>query len=157
MADISFADNDTGVSNGCLSSLVLPAWGFKAFVPKAEFIASSPVITKFVPGHDYRLTSSPGNESVPIEVHFSAPMDCDQITNSIVLNSTTAHGQTAKLDKRSVQCKNSSNADDSAFVGGVNTTWIFSAKLLNVSDGIHQLTLDNISSADGGSFTNVRS
>ena len=148
-------DNTTNVPNGCLSSLVLPAWGYKAFVLKDDFIIPSPVITKFLPGHDYRLLSSAVNKSIAIEVHFSTPMDCDQITNGLQINSTVADNQTAQLDKTSVHCRNTSNSDPSPWSGGVNTTWTFTANLMNVADGMHQLTLDNVSTADGGSSTNV--
>ena len=155
LADGFYIDSATGVPNGCLSSLLLPAWGFKAFVPKAEFKAPSPVITKFLPGHDYRLRSSAGNDSVPIELHFSAPMNCDQITNGLRFDSTTANNQTAQLDPKSVQCNETTYTNSSPFSGGFNTTWTFAANLIHVSDGIHQLTLDNISTADDGSSTNV--
>ena len=154
-ADGYYIDSTTSVPNGCLSSLLLPAWGFKAFVPKAEFKAPSPVITKFLPGHDYRLRSSAGNDSVPIELHFSVPMNCDQITKGLRFNSTTGNNQTAQLDPNSVHCNETTNTDPSPFSGGVNTTWKFAANLIHVSDGIHQLTLDNISTADSGSSTNV--
>ncbi len=133
---------------------MLPAWGFKAFVPKLQFIAPSPVITKFLPGHDYRALSS-GNQSIAIAFHFSAPMDCDKITNGLLINSKVTNNQTAQLDKGSVQCKNTTDSDASPWSGGVNTTWAFTANLINVSDGIHQLTLDNTTTVDGKSFTNV--
>ena len=154
-ADGYYIDSTMGVPNGCLSSLLLPAWGFKAFVQKADFKAPSPVITKFLPGHDYRLRSSAGNDSVPIELHFSVPMNCDQITNELRFISTTGNNQTAQLDLTSVQCNETNNTAPSPFSGGVNTTWTFAANLIHVSDGIHQLTLDNITTADGGSSTNV--
>jgi len=140
--------------SGCLSRLELPAWGFKAFVPEDEFIVPSPVITRFLPGHDARLLSA---KFIPIELHFSAPMDCDQITRTLYVNSTTAANQTAKLDSGSVQCKNISsvNADASPWSGGVNTAWIFAANLTNVADGIHQVTISNLSAADGATSTKV--
>ena len=155
MANTFYSDNTSDAPNGCLSSLVLPAWGFKAFVPKSEFIAPSPVITKFLPGHDYRLLSTPGNSTVPIELHFSTRMDCDQISNTLQINSTVANNQTAQLDKNSVTCKDVNNSDTSPWSGGVNTTWTFAANLISVADGIHQLTLDNVSTVNGDSFTNV--
>lgn len=151
---MSCTEDAAGKSNGCLSSFVLPAWGFKAFVPKSQFIAPSPVITKFLPGHDYRALSS-GNQSIPIAFHFSAPMDCDKITNGLLINSKVTNHQTAQLDKGSVRCNKTTDADNSPWAGGVNTTWAFTANLINVSDGMHQVTLDNVTTADGKSFTNV--
>ena len=143
---------DPSKSSGCLSQLHLAAWGFKAFVPEDEFITPSPVITKFLPGHDYRLLSA---ETTSIEIHFSAPMDCDQIKEKVFVNSTTAGNRTAQLDNSSIQCKNLSGAevDPSPWSGGLNTAWIFTANLTDVSDGIHQVTVNNISAADGNKST----
>ena len=138
--------------NGCLSQLKLPAFGFKVLVPDDEFITPSPVITKFIPGHDFRLASA---ATVPIEIHFSATMNCDQIKQNIYFNSTTANNQTAKLDSASVQCKNLTDAevDPNPWSGGVNTSFVFSADMIDVSDGVHQVTVSNISSADGTTST----
>ena len=143
---------DPSKNSGCLSQLRLVAWGFKAFVPEDEFITPSPVITKFLPGHDYRLSSA---ETIPIEVHFSAPMDCDQVKEKVSVNSTTAGNRSAELDSSSIQCKNLSDteADPSPWSGGVNTAWVFTANLTSVSDGIHQVTVNNISAAAGDSST----
>lgn len=144
--------SDPSKRSGCLSQLQLPAFGYKAFVPEDEFITPSPVITKFIPGHDARLLSE---ESIPIEIHFSAKMDCDEIKNSLYINSTAADKQVAKLDSDSVQCKeiSSEDADPSPWSGGVSTAFIFAANLTNVLDGVHQVTIGNISAEDGKTFT----
>lgn len=137
---------------GCLSDLTLPPWGYKAFVPKEEFIAPSPVITKFSPGHDARIASA---QSIRVEFHFSQPMSCQQITETLQINSTTSNGQVARLDPNSVQCKNVSSAEEdrTAWSGQVDTTWTFVGTLENVADGIHQVTLNNISTSDGSAST----
>lgn len=144
--------SDPSKKAGCLSQLAFPAWGFKAFVPEDEFIVPTPVITKFLPGHDARILSK---ETIPIEFHFSVPMDCDQITDTLSITSSTAANQTVKLD--SVQCNDVSGSDVKAspYSGGADTTWIFAANLINVADGIHQITINNISSADGTTTTKV--
>ncbi len=139
---------------GCLSQLQLPAFGFKAFVPEADFIVPSPVITKFLPGHDARLLST---DTIPIELHFSAEMNCDQLTKAFSVKSTTAADQVAKLDSGSIQCKkiSSQDADPSPWSGGVNTAWIFAANLVNVADGIHQVSINNSRTVDGATSTKV--
>ena len=142
--------SDPTKSSGCLSQLQLPAYGFKAYVPEDEFISPSPVITKFLPGHDARLLST---EHVTIEIHFSVPMDCDQIKTTLYINSTTADNQTAKLDSGSAKCQNVSG-DPSPWAGGVSTAWTFTADLTGVSDGVHQVTISNISTAVGNGSTN---
>ena len=88
-------------------------------------------------------------QSIPIELHFSVPMDCQQITNTLQINSTTSDSSTPHLDVNSVRCNNISNLDDtfSSLSGTINTTWSFAATLIDVSDGIHQLSINNISTA----------
>ena len=145
---------------GCLSKLQLPAWGFKVFVPKAQFIAPSPVITKFTPGHDYRqLTAAADGDIIHIEIQFSVPMDCNNIKSSLSINSTTSDNQIATLDDKSIVCKNVSSEGnpDALLSGGVNTTWAFAANLTNVSNGIHTVTVNNATTSDGKSFTKVLS
>jgi len=137
-----------------LSHLKLPAWGFKSFVLKNEYVKPSPVITKFLPGHDRRMLSAP---SIPIEFRFSVPMNCQQITNALQINSTTSDNQTSKVDINSVRCSNSSASDNVTLSssGTVNTAWSYTATLIDVSDGIHQISLNNISTAaDGNGTTN---
>lgn len=97
------------------------------------------------------------NETVPFEIHFSQPMDCDQITNTIQFNSTTANGDVPQVDTSSVQCSNISAllADHTKWCGAVDTTFIYAANLVNVSDGIHQISVNNITTANGTSSTGV--
>lgn len=137
---------------GCLPRLQFPAWGFKAFVLKKEYLKPSPVITAFLPGHDSRMLST---GLIPIELHFSAPMDCQQITNSLTIFSTTSDSSTPRLDARSVRCNNISNSDStlSSISGTTNTTWSFAANLTGVADGIHQISIKNISTASDGNAT----
>lgn len=129
-------------------------WGFKTLLPKDEFIPPTPVITKFLPGHDYRLSSA---ETVPFEIHFSQSMDCDQITNTIQFNSTTANGDAPQVDTSSVVCTNVSAlmADHTKWCGAVDTFFTYTANLVNVSDGIHQISVNNVTTANGTSTTGV--
>lgn len=137
---------------GCLTNITFGAWGYKTFVPKAEYIPPAPVITKFLPGHDYRMTS---NETIQFEMHFSQPMDCDQISNTIQINSTTANGDAPQIDMSSVQCTNVSAVEPSEWSGGVDTAFTFAANLVNVLDGIHLISINNISTANGTASTGV--
>ena len=84
-------------------------------------------------------------------------MDCDQITKTIQINSTTADGNTARVNTNSVQCRelSAAEADHSEWSGGVDTTFIFSANLTNVSDGIHQISVKNVTVANGTVSTGV--
>lgn len=84
-------------------------------------------------------------------------MDCRQITDILQINSTTSDSSTPQLDVSSVHCMNISNSNNtlSSMSGTVNTTWSFAATLIDVSDGVHQISVNNISTAaDADSTTN---
>lgn len=132
-------------------------FGWKAFVPKANWSTPAPTITRIVPGHDMRLQSSVSvdeTETVEIEIRFSSEMSCESVTNSIEIDSKTYGGQVAQLNTSSVSCQNTT-ADLPRYVGEIATAWIFNAELMDVGNGVHEITVNNASSADGLLYTNV--
>ena len=144
--------------NGCLKNLAMEPWSFKAYVPKDQFEGPRPMVTKFVPGHDARILSkaTPGKrETVPLELHYSQEMDCDMITNTLSINSTTEDRSVPEVDKGSVKCQDVSIAQEPSLVGGIPTRWTWSANLNKVADGIHRLTLRNVTTPDNGSSTDA--
>lgn len=143
-------ENSTGV-NGCLPSLQMSPWGYKAFVPEEKFVFPRPTITKFEPGHDARILSqSISAETLPFEIHFSRPMDCDSVKSSIRISSTTENNQTAELDSTSITCSPiDAEQDIPGLVAQVGTAWVFSARLANVFNGIHSISVNNATTEDG--------
>jgi alpha-1,3-glucan synthase len=142
--------------SGCLSNFTLAPWGFKAFVPKTKWSIPDPTITNVLPKHDARIESSvAANEpnTIPIEIHFSSPMDCDSVKNSLTFSSTTHHGQIPCMNTSTINCM-TVHFDAPTLAGGIATTWIFSANLTNVYDGVHTFTVNNASARDG-SHTNT--
>lgn len=142
--------NSTG-TNGCLSNLTMSPWGYKAFVPEDQFVLPRPTITKFVPGHDARiLSNSTSAETLPFELHFSWPMDCNSVKSRIHISSSTENNEIAELDASSITCS-SVNVEDNTLglVSQVGTMWTFSGQLTNVFDGIHSISVNNASTEDG--------
>ena len=146
------ADSDN--SYGCVRKMKLLPWEFRAYVETKHFVEPGPTVTDFFPGHDARLLSSEDKgETMPVQLGYSTEMDCDSITKSIILNSTTEKGITAILDTSSVNCtKIPARTTSHNLVGEVPTVWTWSANLNNVYHGIHQLTVKNVSSS--GVYTN---
>lgn len=143
--------------NGCLPRLEIAAWGFKAFVPKEKWQEPRPTITKTIPSHDTRLkstTSYTEPQSVPIQIRFSREMNCDSLVGGLEIDSTTETASQARLDESSVNCA-LTDTDPPRYAGEIATTWIFSAKLENVHDGVHTVTVRNASTEDGKSSTNT--
>jgi len=111
-----------------------------------------PMVTKFTPGHDARLLSTRdvvGASSVNITFEFSTEMGCDSVTNSIAFNSTTDAGGIPTLKASSVVCGNLSTPEVPLYVGAIVGTWLWSATLENVQDGIHAITVRNATSSRG--------
>lgn len=146
---LGFNDSDTVEYNGCLPWMNFTYWGYKAFVPKDQFVQPRPVVTKITPSHDQRILSNVSSseaQSLDFELRFSAEMDCDSVTNSLILNSTTESGVTATLNTTSRTCQTVDPTDIPDFSGGIPTVWIYKATLSNVYHGIHQITVANATS-----------
>ncbi|PGH11011.1 hypothetical protein AJ79_05162 [Helicocarpus griseus UAMH5409] len=141
--------------NGCLDSLELEPWDFRAYVPKDKFIRPRPMVTKFSPGHDARLKStvSPDeDETVAVELYYSEEMDCNSVTQSISFNSTTDNGKKPSIDSGSVKCA-TIPPGPTKYIGEIPNAWRWSANLVGVYNGVHRLTITNATSADGRSNT----
>jgi alpha-1,3-glucan synthase len=154
--EITLEDGPSGTDSnyGCVKKMELLPWEYRAYVQSKNFVKPGPTVTDFFPGHDARLLSSADTgETMPIELGYSTEMDCDSITDSIVLNSTTEKGITPTLDTSSINCtKIAARTTSHNFVGEIPTVWTWSANLKNVHHGIHQVTVKNVSSS--GVYTN---
>ena len=140
-----FVDKSTK-SNGCLKSMTLDQYGFKAFVPTDLWVAPEAMLTDFIPGYDARLKSAP---TLEVELHFSDSMDCDAVTRAISIKSTTEGSAVPpRINTASVKCGNIPKSDAPAYGAYITSAWRWTATLTGVSDGIHMLTLDNPSGAN---------
>ncbi|KZF22864.1 glycosyltransferase family 5 protein [Xylona heveae TC161] len=142
--------------NGCLSAMHLDPWDYKAFVPKDKWLAPSPMLTGFTPGHDTRILSKVPRgqqDTVAIELDFSTPMDCDSVRDNMEFQSSTEDRVTAKLDRSSIKCLTVAKVEAPKWPGGIPTAWTFKANLVDVSHGIHQITIRNVTSQNS-TFTN---
>ena len=142
----------------------MTSFGYKAYVPIEKWLRPSPVITYFSPGHDYRLLSNSSHDeqnTVLIELHFSDEMNCGSVVRAISTSSTTEDGSVASLDKDSVNCR--IEHDTKTFVsqhtgqitGQIPSAWKLTAKLVNVSDGVHSVTISNATTEIGNASTSV--
>lgn len=140
---------------GCLPSVTMDSYGFKLLVPNNEWTAPLPFITKFTPGHDYRILASPGDTNattVNIAFEFNVAMNCDAVTSSITLDMSSS-GQNITPTISNVQCNtiSSSSTDSSLFV----STWSWSATLTNFPDGVLTITVNDPPAGTGNGTTGV--
>jgi alpha-1,3-glucan synthase len=149
----SFNNNSQPPYFGCLPSVTMNSYGFKALVPVNEWTAPLPFITQFTPGHDYRLLSGPGdaNSSVNIAFEFNVVMNCNAVTTSITLNMSSS-GQNGTPTIGNVQCNTISPANTSGIFPSI---WSWSATLSNFPDGVLTITVNNPPAGTGNGTTGV--
>ena len=154
-------DNSTEV-NGCLGSMALPPFGFKAFVPRDKWLRPSPVITKFNPGHDSRIISANGpgeKQNISIELYFSDEMNCETVQNGISVTSTTEDDIIPSFQDAICENINDTTARVSEYTGPVTNQipamWKISGNLVNVSDGVHSINVINVTNQVGNASTNA--
>ncbi|TFK76403.1 hypothetical protein BDN72DRAFT_234531 [Pluteus cervinus] len=136
---------------GCLPSVTMEGYGFKALVPIAEWVPPPPALTAFNPGHDARLLVNPGDANatnVDISIEFNTEMGCDSVTNSMSFNMSSS-GKGGPPSVSNVQCGAVTDPPDSRVAGGSVSTWKWSATLQNFPDGILTITLNNPATASG--------
>ncbi|PYH55725.1 alpha-1,3-glucan synthase [Aspergillus niger CBS 101883] len=141
--------NGSTAYNGCLSNMTMKAYEFRAYVPRAKFTKPRPMITGLSPGHDapVRSTVAPDeDESVQIKIYFSEAMNCDSVTSSIYVNSSTEAGKIPSIDTDSVSCKAATlNETGSDWSGFIPSAWVWQGNLTGVYNGIHRITVNNAS------------
>jgi alpha-1,3-glucan synthase len=140
--------------NGCTASISMQPFEFRAYVPKPKFVPPPAMVTKFLPGHDARILSTGINNTIKIEFHTSAAMDCDRFSSAIEFISLTNTGRLPFLDKSTVVCAQLTEVERPPYVGAIASAWGWSANIVDVSDGIHQIIVRNATTQDLGSFTN---
>jgi alpha-1,3-glucan synthase len=143
--------------NGCATKITLAPYEFRAYVPIEKFKPPPAMITRFLPGHDTPIVSEGATTSVDITFEFSADMSCDNVTQAIKITSTTETGAVAKIDQGSVKCTHLELGQGwrAPFVGSIASAWTWQAKVTNLADGVHRISVMNATTKDLGSHTNT--
>ena len=157
-----FYNNGSAPFFGCLEYLKMNAYSFKALVPKDKWIEMYPVVTSFSPGHDARilsenvpLASADESISIPLEFKFSQYMSCESVTQNLKIKSSTETGIIPSIQTETVSCSLLNPPESPTNIGALGSAWVWQGMLENVHDGVHQLTLTNISAAAGTDSTIV--
>ncbi|KAF4615437.1 hypothetical protein D9613_003090 [Agrocybe pediades] len=140
-------------NKGCIPTITMDPYSFKAFVPSAQWTQPLPVVTRFVPGHDARLRANPGDSnatSVDISFEFNVAMNCDRVTSSLTLN-MAGKGNAPTITN--VKCGTVSGSNTSTLSAAPQSAWAWSATLANFPDGVLELVLNNPPTQTGGLST----
>lgn len=140
------------IPNGCVSSLQMAPYGFRAYVQKSHWIGPKPMITKFIlngtadMGHDSRLlstTSASGTEDVSIKFYFSADVSCAAVSNSISVASSSTTNRSPVLDNSTVVCEALSDQHERHLEGMLPSQFSWQGVLRGVENGVHRITVGN--------------
>ncbi len=141
---------------GCLNSVSMDPLGFKLLVPSTQWVPPPPMITKFTPGHDARLLSTPGSQnstSINIVFEFNTAMSCDGVTAAVSLNMGSSGKGTAP-SIGNVRC-DATKGQTGRLPGAPVSAWYWSATLSSIPDGILELIVKSPPNAAGDNTTMV--
>jgi len=133
----------------------MPAWGFKALVPKEKFVGNHPTIASLSLGHDARLLSevAPGNpQDIEIRLTFTQEMDCDNLKQVITISSRTERPEEI-AHFEDIRYKKVQNVMNPTTVGSLPGAFEFKATLKNVYDGVRTVNMRNASAENGKFYT----
>ncbi|KAJ3781651.1 glycoside hydrolase family 13 and glycosyltransferase family 5 protein [Lentinula aff. detonsa] len=119
---------------GCLENITMDPYGFKVLVLQGDWEPPKPVITGFWPGHDARVVSVG-----EVALGFSEVMDCGSVTESVQLQGGV----------EGVSCEEVDGESGGILSGVPKTMWIWNATLVNIKDGILDISVTNPKSAGG--------
>ncbi|KIJ68914.1 glycosyltransferase family 5 protein [Hydnomerulius pinastri MD-312] len=153
----SYYINGTAPWYGCLNNVTMDTYGMKVLVPSTEWVAPPPMLTRFLPGHDARITATPGDPNattIDIVLEFNTAMTCTSVTNSISLNmSSSGIGGPPTMD--TPVCSTVTNPVTTGISGASLSAFSWSTTLRNVPDGILEIVVNNPSTSDGTASTGV--
>jgi alpha-1,3-glucan synthase len=156
VAAINIEMEGTSFMAGCLRNITMAPYGWKALVPVGNWTRPAPSISAFVPGHDHRFvskTAADQPDEVDIEFRYTDEMDCDSIRKNIAFDSSTETNEEMALDGDISCAMLDAPKMETNYTGPSPSVWQFTAKLKNVYDGVHTITLNNTSNQEGNATT----
>lgn len=153
-SSVSYYLNDLAPYRGCLANITMQPFEFKAYVPLSNWTAPIPVLTKFSPGHDYRLLSD-GSNSFEIQFMYDQEMNCEDLTSAITITASTG-GSTSTPTLGTASCATVSGQPRSEILAAPVSTWSYTATVSNAPDGIYQFHIaSGVATQDATNATTV--
>ncbi|TDZ61500.1 Cell wall alpha-1,3-glucan synthase mok13 [Colletotrichum trifolii] len=130
-----------GHTAGCLSSITMAPFGFRAYVPTAKWPKIKTSITGFEPGHDTPIDSTDANGKIPIAFKFSTELTCATVTEAVSAYVVVDGNTRTNLTFDTPVCGAMDPIEKESFIGAIPSVWKWSANLQNVPDGIIKITV----------------
>ncbi|RXK40574.1 alpha-1,3-glucan synthase [Tremella mesenterica] len=144
----SFYINGTAPFVGCLNSVTMLPFEYKALVPLSQWVQQPPTISQFIPGHDARILSS--GDTISIEIQYDTLMDCDSMNNAVSLQFTGNGNPSLSLPG---SCLSMDKQPDPDIVSVSPSLWRWQAQIQNAADGIYVININSVASQNNGPST----
>ncbi|KAK4231915.1 hypothetical protein QBC38DRAFT_525729 [Podospora fimiseda] len=143
---------------GCISSITLKPFEFRAYVPELQWLQPAPMITKFSPGHDAPVDSTTANGNIEVSIEYNMPMDCDSLVKALsaVVTVDGFSPKKVQIDQKPKYCGVYNPDNKIEYTGAIQSGFKLTTFLRNVPDGIIKLTVgSDVTSSDGKWKTQV--
>ncbi|CAD6563802.1 MAG: Cell wall alpha-1,3-glucan synthase ags1 [Tremellales sp. Tagirdzhanova-0007] len=144
----SFNYDGAAPYRGCLGSITLLPFEFKALVPEDQWIQQPATMTKFSPGHDARLSSA---ATIDISIEYDTAMDCDSLRNAMSLSYSL--GSSSNTPTLSTGTCVTIDAGIANIVSVAPSIWRWSGQIQNAADGIYEITITTANTQTAGITT----
>ncbi|KAK8853442.1 hypothetical protein IAR55_004148 [Kwoniella newhampshirensis] len=138
----SFNDDNAAPWRGCLGSIDLSPFEFKALVPQNQWIQQPPSLTKFYPSHDARVISTGETTDVDIYFEFDTEMDCNSVQGALQLTSSII-GASGNPQLSQGTCGVVNNPEVPSIPSIAPSRWRWTGQIQNAPDGIYEITINS--------------
>ncbi|KAK4145101.1 glycosyltransferase [Dichotomopilus funicola] len=137
----------SGKTAGCVSSITLEPFEFRAYVETERWVQPAPMITRFEPGHDFPMDATDREGSIDIAIEYNVEMDCDSVSKAlsaiVTVDGTKDPSEvkfdTPKCNKNTAVSKNKNKKIP--YTGAIQSSWRLETTLRNVPDGIVKVSV----------------
>ena len=149
----SFFEDDKAPFRGCLPSITLGPFDYKAFVTSDRWKPQPASMTLFTPGHDARV---PSTGTIDIAIEWDTPMDCSGLRAAMTLT-TSLGGNTATPSLSAGDCitLDPNTVPESELASTSKSAWRWTGQIQNAVDGIYEINIGNFASQTDGVSTNA--
>jgi alpha-1,3-glucan synthase len=136
---------------GCLGSITLLPFEYKALVPTAQWTPQPATISRFSPGHDARILST---NAIDVVIEWDTPMDCQGLQQALSLT-TSLGGSTANPTFSQGECLTINNQPVPNVVSTAPSAWRWTGQIQNAVDGIYEINIASFAAQAAGVATNA--
>ncbi|KAK4686309.1 hypothetical protein P7C73_g3822, partial [Tremellales sp. Uapishka_1] len=145
----SFYKNGMAPWRGCLGSITLDPFSYKAFVPVDQWVQQRPALTKFTPGHDARIVST--GDTIDVTLEYDTEMNCDALLAALTITYSGSSTTQPTITGTCAVITDTVTAPDLNSVAP--SYWRFTGQISNAGDGIYEINIGSFAAQTGNIAT----